>query len=70
MDNSDFAKKRLEKDLQELKKLIEAHFKLRANDELELEALKGRIDKRRVVRTFNLLDSMDYFDEIYFFIKS
>lgn len=45
----EFAKKRLEKDLGELKKLIENHFKQRQCDEKELESLKERIDARRVV---------------------
>ena len=36
----DFARMRLEKDLKELKRLIESHFEVRKKDEEELEALK------------------------------
>ena len=38
----DFARMRLEKDLKELKRLIESHFEVRKKDEEELEALKVR----------------------------
>merc|ERR1711937_694199 len=46
----DFARMRLEKDLKELKRLIESHFEVRKKDEEELEALKDRIEKRKAVR--------------------
>merc|ERR1711935_874996 len=46
----DFARMRLEKDLKELKRLIESHFEVRKKDEEELDALKDRIDKRKTVR--------------------
>merc|ERR1711935_61278 len=46
----DFARMRLEKDLKELKRLIESHFEVRKKDEEELDALKDRIDKRKAVR--------------------
>ena len=45
----EFAQKRLEKDLAELKKLIANHFKQREVDEKELGSLKERIDARKVV---------------------
>ena len=44
-------KKRLEKDLEDLKKMIALHFEQRKKDEEELEELKSRIDKRREVHT-------------------
>jgi len=46
----DFAKARLEKDLAELKKLIDNHFAQRKKDEEELDVLKSQIDKRKDVR--------------------
>ena len=46
---TEFAKKRLEKDLSELKKLIDDHFKQRKLDEQELDALKERIEARKTV---------------------
>merc|ERR1711953_1519350 len=46
----DFAKARLEKDLAELKKLIDTHFAQRKKDEEELDVLKSQIDKRKDVR--------------------
>ena len=36
----DFARMRLEKDLKELKRLIENHFEVRKNDEAELASLQ------------------------------
>jgi len=48
--DSEFVKKRLEKDLLELKKMIDAHFEQRKKDEGELTALEERIEKRRDVR--------------------
>ena len=48
MDDA-FVKKRLEKDLEDLKKMIALHFEQRKKDEEELEELKDRIDKRKQV---------------------
>ena len=53
MADSDFVKKRLEKDLAELKKFIDAHFKQREADEQELNLLKERIEKRKTVSINN-----------------
>ena len=44
-----FVKKRLEKDLEDLKRMIALHFEQRKKDEEELEELKSRIDKRKQV---------------------
>merc|ERR1711990_716756 len=49
MDDA-FVKKRLEKDLEDLKKMIALHFEQRKKDEEELEELKSRIDKRKQMR--------------------
>ena len=49
MENEDFVKKRLDKDLQELKRMIEYHFVQRKKDEEELCELKERIEKRKEV---------------------
>lgn len=46
----EFVKKRLEKDLQELKRMIETHFQQRKRDEEELSELKDRIEKRKQMR--------------------
>jgi len=48
--NEDFYKKRLEKDLAELKKMIETHFVLRKKDEEELQELETRISERKEMR--------------------
>jgi len=47
--DEEFVKKRLEKDLQELKRMIAYHFEQRKKDEEELTELKGRIEKRKEV---------------------
>jgi len=47
---SDINRKRLEKDLAELKKMIAAHFEQRKLDEEELTNLSDRIEKRKKVR--------------------
>ena len=47
--DQDFVKKRLEKDLEDLKRMIALHFEQRKKDESELEELKNRIDKRKQV---------------------
>merc|ERR1711953_510801 len=49
MDDA-FVKKRLEKDLEDLKKMIALHFEQRKKDEEEVEELKDRIDKRKQMR--------------------
>merc|ERR1712046_465411 len=46
----DFTRMRLEKDLKELKRMIETHFQVRKKDEEELQGLKDRIEKRKLVR--------------------
>lgn len=48
--DEDFVKKRLDKDLQELKRMIETHFQQRKKDEEELSELKDRIEKRKQMR--------------------
>ena len=48
--DEEFVKKRLEKDLQDLKKMIAAHFEQRKKDEVELEELKSRIETRKQVK--------------------
>ena len=48
--DAEYAKKRLEKDLVELKRMIDDHFKQRQEDEAELSALQDRIEKRKAVR--------------------
>ena len=51
--DADYAKKRLEKDLVELKRMIDDHFKQRQEDEAELNALQDRIEKRKAVKFEN-----------------
>ena len=48
--DSEFVKKRLEKDLQELKKMIEKHFEQRKKDEEDISELETRIEKRKEAR--------------------
>merc|ERR1711892_1360024 len=48
--DEEFVKKRLEKDLPDLKKMIALHFKQREKDEVELEELKSRIETRKQMR--------------------
>ena len=48
--DQDFVKKRLEKDLEDLKRMIALHFEQRKKDENELEELKSHIDKRKQVK--------------------
>jgi len=48
--DADFVKKRLEKDLLELKKMIDSHFEQRKKDEEELTSLEDRIEKRKDIR--------------------
>lgn len=47
--DEEFVKKRLEKDLHELKRMIDLHFQQRKKDEEELAELKDRIEKRKEV---------------------
>ena len=49
--DEEFVKKRLEKDLADLKKMIAAHFEQRKKDEEELEELKTRIETRKQVNS-------------------
>ena len=53
----EFLKARLEKDLAELKKMIDNHFVQRKKDEEEIQNLEKRIDERKTVssifRTFS-----------------
>ncbi|XP_016006077.2 troponin T, cardiac muscle isoform X4 [Rousettus aegyptiacus] len=50
VDFDDIHRKRMEKDLNELQTLIEAHFESRKKEEEELISLKDRIEKRRAER--------------------
>nr|XP_026252921.1 troponin T, cardiac muscle isoform X5 [Urocitellus parryii] len=50
VDFDDIHRKRMEKDLNELQTLIEAHFENRKKEEEELVSLKDRIEKRRAER--------------------
>ncbi|XP_063274564.1 troponin T, cardiac muscle isoform X1 [Prinia subflava] len=50
LDFDDIHRKRMEKDLNELQALIEAHFESRKKEEEELLSLKDRIEQRRAER--------------------
>ena len=50
--DGEFVKKRLKKDLVDLKKMIAAHFEQRKKDEEELEELKTRIETCKQVNVF------------------
>ncbi|ELW57729.1 Ladinin-1 [Tupaia chinensis] len=50
VDFDDIHRKRMEKDLNELQTLIEAHFENRKKEEEELVSLKDRIERRRAER--------------------
>lgn len=54
--NEDFYKKRLEKDLAELKKMIETHFVQRKKDEEDLVQLETRITERKEMREKQILE--------------
>ncbi|XP_036386676.1 troponin T, cardiac muscle isoforms [Megalops cyprinoides] len=54
VDFDDIHRKRMEKDLNELQTLIEAHFESRKKEEEELLNLKDRIEKRRSERAEQL----------------
>ena len=53
----DFARMRLEKDLKELKRLIESHFEVRKKDEEELDALKVNTVEQ-TSRTLTIFDHL------------
>jgi hypothetical protein len=48
----DFVKKRLERDLGELKRMCDDHFQKRAADDENIQALEGRMNDRKAVRLF------------------
>ena len=52
----EFQQKRLEKELSELKKLIDLHFVQRKKDEEELKGLEDRIEKRKEYRAAQLAE--------------
>lgn len=54
--NEDFYKKRLEKDLAELKKMIDTHFVQRKKDEEDLVQLETRITERKEMREKQILE--------------
>ena len=58
--DEDFVKKRLDKDLQELKRMIEYHFQQRKKDEEELSQLKDRIEQRKQVQHFLSYSARSY----------
>jgi len=47
--DDDFVKKRLERDLADLKKMCDAHFKIREDDESHITELETRISDRASV---------------------
>lgn len=49
--DDDFIKKRLERDMAELKRLCEDHFAKRREDDAKMEELKERIVKTKTVST-------------------
>ena len=48
--DDDFVKKRLERDLGELKRMCDDHFKKREADEANISELEDRMSKRKEVR--------------------
>ena len=52
----EFQQKKLEKELSELKKLIDLHFVQRKKDEEELKGLEDRIEKRKEYRAAQLAE--------------
>ena len=50
--DDDFVKKRLERDLAELQRMCDDHFKKRATDEELLGQLEGRMSDRQKVKIF------------------
>ena len=67
--DEEFVKKRLEKDLADLKKMIAAHFEQRKKDEEELEELKQRIETRKQVRASIRIDLTTDFNANVIFLK-
>ena len=51
--DDDFIKKRLERDMAELKRLCEDHFAKRREDDAKMEELKERIVKTKSVSNFS-----------------
>jgi len=47
--DDDFVKKRLERDLTELKRMCDDHFQKRAADEENIQSLEGRMNNRKTV---------------------
>ena len=47
--DDDFVKKRLERDLAELKRMCDDHFQKRASDEENITSLEGRMNDRKAV---------------------
>ena len=47
--DDDFVKKRLERDLAELKRMCDDHFQKRAADEENIQSLEGRMNDRKAV---------------------
>ena len=50
--DDDFVKKRLERDLAELKRMCDDHFQKRAADEENIQSLEGRMNNRKTVGLF------------------
>ena len=48
--DDDFVKKRLERDLGDLKRMCDEHFKKRADDDSHITSLEGRITERQDTR--------------------
>ena len=67
--DSEFVKKRLEKDLQELKKMIEKHFEQRKEDEASIQQLEERIVKRKELRAQQLEERAKVKQKFRFFRK-
>ena len=67
--DSEFVKKRLEKDLQELKKMIEKHFEQRKEDEASIKQLEERIVKRKELRAQQLEERAKVNQKFRFFLK-
>jgi len=50
--DDDFVKKRLERDLGELKRMCDDHFKKRESDESNINQLEDRMSKRKEVKIY------------------
>lgn len=53
--DDDFVKKRLERDLGELKRMCDDHFKKRESDEANITELEDRMSKRKEVHHLRIL---------------